>query len=1011
MKSKSATPKAVYRLFLVLVAVVAVMMISSCGGEDKSIPAGGTNNTDGDVETTEGNEGTDTEAQCTYAEDCAENEDCVNGQCVKANLCFGDNSECNPDEICDKRPWNEKGYCRKACATDMDCPEDGQCMNGVCERYEPLPEADPLKDGSESKKPLMGALAKVPLDFPMGVTLGGFGTRMGPPSPYSDKMGGSSGMYDRPYIKTLMLDNGEDAVILVRVSLIFPTDFLVTGVVKKVIEETGKDITRNLIITGTHTHSMPARFWNLLPGMGFGALGMDEFSWEIYQRIVNSIASSIIEAMNNLHPVALGYGIDPNFDPEDLVSRDRRQENDPIDGGEYKDPRLFMLRVDDLTDEQNPRPMATIINFAAHGTINGVRDSQLTQDTGGGVELMFQHFFAKDTGKHIEAMFMQGMAGDVSPGGDKYGHKHQQTMQMLGTFLYPKAKALYDSIQTSRDIDMEIVTKRIPIDRNHIGYTDNEFMTYDILAEGCKALNLSDEECASHDQDELLEAGCNAVGMEHDYCIDNCLTETEPYGPLRFGGFQCGLFTTIDDDDINTRMWDGCLGCVLKIAGMNLGPMPQFSKTRLSALRINDLVVAILPGEPMSKMGAEYVDLIKQDAKDKTGKDYEAVIWGYSNDHHFYLLLEDDWYQGGYEPSMSIWGPKFGDYLLSQGKDLVDQLFTPEKEDNSNNIKPLNYKASYIDMCLSVNGIGRWRTPDPTDSNEVGTIETQPPAQYERMTKFRIHWIGGDPGVDVPYVILQRQNENGDFEDYKTETGEIYDDSGYSMQLDWENPCLNDRRYPRCGDNPNVNNWYLTFEERKDFELGTYRFKIVGHYYTGDADKDFDESKVEQYEITTNAFEVVPNTHIKLFDITFDDASSTLSGAVAYPSGPTTDPGAGEVFDGLSATGLLVHCPETKPVIGCKIPVDDIASIEVDLGNEDKITEATYSIENHSRKLVTARDGDGNETLTDFGEWPTTLFTVDLTGHTPITEQVTITITDKYGNTGVGIYMPETTTE
>ena len=44
---------------------------------------------------------------------------------------------------------------------------------------------------------------------------------------------------------------------------------------------------------------------------------------------------------------------------------------------------------------------------------------------------------------------------------------------------------------------------------------------------------------------------------------------------------------------------------------------------------------------------------------------------GYAQDHEGYLLTVEDWLSGGYEPSINIWGPLQGEYMMEQALKLA----------------------------------------------------------------------------------------------------------------------------------------------------------------------------------------------------------------------------------------------------------------------------------------------------------------------------------------------------
>lgn len=973
-----------------------------------------------DPEPGDGDEGeTDEEPgmSCVYASDCAADlsQDCVEGRCVETVGCR-DTMQCEDFSlICAKKvDWDaipKVGRCLKMCNHDGECPADGHCMNGYCQRYprEASEVGTPLKAGTDAVAPLRAGLGLAAMDYPIGMTLGGYGTRRGNISPYQKKMGGSSGVYERQYFKALTLDNGRDALILVRLPTIFPTDFIHHGVVKRVAEVTGRDISRHLILTANHSHCSPARFWTILPGRGFGSLGMDDYLYESYKRMVDSIAEAVVASLNELKPAKLSYVIDENFDPQNRINRDRRQSNDclAIDGThlpagqckKFKDPFLFMMRVDDFTAPADPKPMALLVNFAAHGTIDGGTDTYSTGDTGTGVELAGQDLFEAETGKKIEVMFFQGMAGDVSPAGDDLGHQHQTQQYVLGSRVYRDwIKKYWDELgqKLTDTVEFEIVQQRIPISRSEIGYRDDEFWSV--------GKN-------SGQADAQLEIGAPRRG------------------PHRFGAFQCGAARTdLDDTDPDTKIVDGKLGCVLVMESLVGWPLTEFTKTHLAAFRIGvgsgaskrNLVVPTLPGEPLSAVGVDLVN--KMEAKlNQISRDagrnetYDVVVFGYSQDHQFYLTLPEDWYQGNYETTMCVWGPKFAEWLISKSVKLAETLATPETENLKNNIKPFWFPEAFTQP---------FRKPLVTARDAI-RVTKQPGAEWKRSTKQTVTWIGGDPAIDMPRVMLQRKGDNGQFADVATPTGRAFSDERHNIQLDWENPDLNNPN----SNLPNENRWTATIEDGPRLAGGTYRVRITGRRCVSDECRAFAENRSdaasEAYELTTEPFDVT-SADIVVHPIaeTPGDPRATavaapeggvwkLKAGLAYGPQPTNDTGSTAVFANLETRAISVTDTEVPAEVGGRVHKEDIRTLKVfvEPAGGDAPIEVTGAVAEDARShraAITKREKNG-DTFTDTwsyvraggGPYPATVVKADL-GALPAGEhQVRIEVTDAFGNTAV----------
>lgn len=1060
--------------------------------------------------------------ECDFAEDCTNTEDCVDGVCVTAKTCLNP-GECNPDQICWKPDRQGRvGRCRLFCTTDMNCGENGQCIDGLCQAYQPLPTGAAPPKHPEWNGKLHANFAEGILEFPFPTTMGGYGGRSGPSSPYQEQMGAPTGMYDRLRVKALSLDDGENRVVFVTLPICFPTDYLVSGVVKRVIERGGPDLRNSLVLTGSHTHNGPARFWNILPDLSFGALGFDKFSWEIYQRMVDSMATVVLDANDEtgFRPARWGYAIHEQFDPDNTINRDRRSEND-----DFKDNRMMLMRIDEYRDG-GWKPWTLTLTYATHGTIEGGNDTFLTDDAPGGAVNMTQLLYERDNpGESINVMFFNGMAGDISQAGGDLGHRHTQQMQVIGYRVYDKAMELFDLLETgtqpanpdifvrpmSDTVPIRVVSKRIPIDRDYIGYTDSEFFTvgaveapgepatpgpfrfgafqcgllttpveenldlyvYDgsggliksstrvntgsngesvtfaaattgtyyirvigaggsmagyklhilELTRGSRSENpCFDAECGRgceacpQRKSQMAPAECNedyfdSEGRSNDSMAEaallelNSVTENLQVCPHNEDWFKVELTAgvqvrvTVDWNQNNsaynpeTRLQDGRLGCALVVEDLNAGPMPQFGKTRLTAILLGDLYLAGLPGESSSRIGDDTVRTLE------AATDFEnIVVFGYTNDHHFYISTEDDWFQGGYNTSMSIWGYRFGPFLIDHLKELAIAISEGREQESASEyplVKPLNFR----------NVETPWRTPLTTNPAQIGvfaenpkTYQPQDTVRMEQQAMFR--YIGADPGVDFPHTVLQRCinsscNSDGDFETVmrKEGSGRVYDDTYYEFRLEYANESF---ALPNKPDADPNNYWTITWEETYSYPLGTYRFKVDGHYYDG--------SEAKPYTVYSNPFELLP-TAIEVQAASFN--GTTFSGSLRYRRPVSNDTG-DNAFEGVTTRALVLHDPTCEPILGPQVHEADITSLTVTLtfqpirGAEPIVSSGVnYAQETGVVYFVAARDAEGVETVQSRGNRPLTRFTAQFDGSIPGGDyRATVQVTDRFGNEG-----------
>ncbi len=838
---------------------------------------------------------------CKTTYECPKGE-CKGGKCVKTTSCSKHN-QCPLYKMCYKK------RCVSICQLDTDCPEGYVCTRGLCHKPN-WKEGKPPKLAGKVQ-PLRAGLGVAEMDFPLGVSMAGYGFRPGPRGPYAEALGGSTGLYDRLQIKALALDNGKERLILVRSPLIFTSDYLVTQVAQEIIRQTGENLLPHLVVVSTHTHSAPARFWNLLNDLGFGSFGGGNFMSEVFMRLARSFAKAIIQANKNLQPARLGYLVYKNFDPENKIFSDRRGESP-----NYKNPHLTLIRV----DRANGDPLALLVNFPMHGTI--MVSTFITGDAAAGLEFQLQDYLEKKLKQRIEVFFMQGSAGDISPRGDFLGHKGVQRLQMLGAAAAPMIAKHYFKIKTSDTVPIELISKRIPISRKHIGYKPDEF--YDIK-----------------------------LGKKIVY---------------HFGAFQCvkkGYSAKSPK-----RHQDGKLGCMFDLRQLVGGPIPQFTKTKLSALRFGELAFVTYPGEVTAHLAKKTRDIFLQKNQNSPIKNLE--VFGYAQDHQLYILDEDDWWKGGYEASMSVWGPKFGEYLMKENLVLAQQLLTPQKEENKTGILPMDFYG----IDLNEIKVPRKVTPD------AGTMVKQPPKVYKRMEKpFSFTFKGGYNGVDLPRAILQKRRADGTFEDYLRNGVRVYDDTDHRMYFEYKES----------------NGSYLYtfyFEELWDFPTGTYRFRIEGRKWDG--------QKIVPYQLTTEPFEIVPTDKIDIWQITL--RKDRIQVWLSYPR-CTNDDGKNQ-FDKLEPCGHRLRSAKVSWMVGPPLePGNSVDSLQIEIyrgGNKINAisARALNKTEVKKVKVVIKRDINKKEYYKEISI-PAVGFEYKFKKALPSGNyRIKVKVKDLYGNTG-----------
>jgi len=556
--------------------------------------------------------GVPTEARCDWPADCPEG-DCSEGRCVEALGSCRLNLQCPDRSVC----LEER--CIAACTYDSDCAQGGMCIEGVCMPSPPqLNEGEPLPALSSEGELLVG-VGLSDFDYPVGVSLAGFGTRPGPRNPYTRSLGGSHSVWERQDVRAVALDSAGQVTLLVRLPLAWSTDYLRSLIaleLSALLSAEGDDGINpldELLIFATHSHSQPARFWNLVPNLNFGTLGYGSFSPSLTRAYARSAALAAHRALRARVPARLGWSLLDEADPERLIHSNRRGHANDI-----LDDRLLALRFDDMSGA----PLAAFVGFGVHGT--HLMTPLVTGDAAGAIERHFTERLSARYERFVPAIFMNGNAGNISPRGDHVSSEGLGHLQALAALLWERYEPLFEGVRWEDSPEVKHKAWRVPVGYEVLGYGEDEL----------PFLSLTDE-------------------------------------PLYYGGFYCAPDERAPEEPSYEREE---LPCALVIHDIYHAPILQLQKTVLSALRLGSLILTTMPGEPSSELGLRVGELVEEDALRAGLNEPRSFNIGYAQDHHFYLLRSEDWLRGGYETQMGLWGWREGEHLIEQASALSAHL-------------------------------------------------------------------------------------------------------------------------------------------------------------------------------------------------------------------------------------------------------------------------------------------------------------------------------------------------
>jgi len=764
--------------------------------------------------------------------------------------------------------------------------------------------------------------AEIPL---LSLVLGGGGIQLPDDrvSPYAEGFFPSIGMLTRPNAKCLALElrrgATRDRILFCRVELAFVTDILRRRVLEILGELTGRDLGDSLLLSATHTHSVGARYWRL---PYFSDLGSDTFHPEIFERLAWSIARTVNAALGSLEPARMGAGIWNGFDPRDELFRDRRFENHDLDlldnrhpwqvdaegillpdgqaDGKVKDDQLSVIRVDRLQGD----PMALLFHFPVHCTTFPQSNLFMSSDTSGAIEHQVELSFSFP----VVAMHIQGTAGDMEPG-LVAGHP-PLLLERQGRMGAERILELYREISTQgTPAGFLCSTRDVEQGYERLGYPDAEPPYSDFDA-------------------PFGAAQCGVVFPDNPYyCLSRPNMHLPPgdLSPLLgevVSYFLCEWFEACTED------WAEQVIIGLNPDGPPYEQPPELFHTTVAAAVLRgiprvrytheegileqgpaDLLLVGLPGEPTTPLGFQTKGVLARDLQQagyRTGPE-EVLIWGFTQDYFGYLLTPEDWLAGGYEISINLWGPFWGNHVASAAQDLARGLVsgvrpapTPGPQHAPVEVEPVTPQTSSPPEI----------TAEPSDTPIFGMAVCD--------------WRGGDPAVDSPTVLLERENRDGVFEPVLLENGLPYDDAGPEIALLYRDDNL----------------WSAYWEVPWNFPAGTCRLVVRGAMYSG-AGKNGTTAppffRSSPYRLVTRPFRVESagpfpfqnvrwtpgclSARVSYPPATHDADPNTLDGLRWRPECPEEITGTVRITPASSPDGPPVHEEEriVKPGTGCRI--------------------------------------------------------------------------------------------
>jgi neutral ceramidase len=254
---------------------------------------------------------------------------------------------------------------------------------------------------------LKAGVGKADITPPIGTPLAGYGARAAKPS---------TGVHDPCEARALVIDNGVEKLAFVAVDHL-GFDHGMVERIRGIASEATHISADHIFVMSSHTHSGGGAFMEMLPPLAMILAG--KFDPKVRGFYEQRTAEAIIAADKNLQPARIAFGAGEARG----ISRFRSTwpPNGPID------PEVGVVRVDSTA---SGKPIAVLMNFAAHPTVLGSENMTFSADYVGYARRAVEKMIGGD----VLSIFANGAQGTVAPR-PFLGDDQWQKAENVGTIL------------------------------------------------------------------------------------------------------------------------------------------------------------------------------------------------------------------------------------------------------------------------------------------------------------------------------------------------------------------------------------------------------------------------------------------------------------------------------------------------------------------------------------------------------------------------------------------------
>ncbi|XP_030058950.1 putative neutral ceramidase C isoform X2 [Microcaecilia unicolor] len=629
----------------------------------------------------------------------------------------------------------------------------------------------------------------------------------------------AGGLHTRQYSRAFIVaePDGSGRVVFVSADIGMVSQRLRLEVIKQLKAKYG-DLYRqdNVIMSGTHTHSGPAGYFQytlfLISGKGFIKSTFDA--------LVSGIIKSIDLAHQNMKSGKIFINKGDVENSQINRSPFSYLQNPDAERSRYKsntDKEMVVLKMVD----SNNQPLGIISWFAVHPVSMNNTNHLVSSDNMGYASYLFEQEQNKGQlpgqGPFVAA-FASSNLGDVSPntqgphcintgescdnpnsycpvGGAKMciamgpGNDMFESTRIIGEHIYSKAKELYGTASVEikgpikfahQWVDMSNVT--VQLNSTHTGNTCKPALGYSFAAgtiDGVGALNFTQ---GTVEGDPFWDA-------VRDMLLAKPSNETvDCHKPKPI------LFST----------------------GEMLKPLPWHPDiVDVQIITIGSLAIAAIPGEFTTMSGRRLREAIKKEFESEGTPGMNVVVSGLCNIYTHYITTYEEYQVQRYEAASTIYGPHTLSAYIQLFNNLARAIAKDTVKDLPKGPEPPFFNQSKLIVLLPKNPVDK--TPENMTFGEV-LQDVQP--LYKLGNVAEITFVSANPRNSVEKMEKHTFLTVEKYENVLRTWKIVHNDASWETRFIWTKGAQ--------GTSNATVEWYIP----ETTKLGIYRIRHFGHYRT-----------------------------------------------------------------------------------------------------------------------------------------------------------------------------------